>query len=501
VSRGLRLLLSACIVIVPYATTRMPYLLGHPVPGVQGDTHTYFRPVTEMLDGRAPRFVVRTPAYPLFLSLVARVFGRITAVMALQIAVSLASQLFLVFSVESLRPALTLGAAVAVALAKASLVDFNADSSVMSDGLYASMLLVFAGFALRLFREPVRVGDALGASIAIAAAVLVRPAGLFLIGSWLMLIAFTVFRVGPRLRAALIVPLPAMLLALCLYNLATVGSFSISPWGTANILGATACYWQTSRAYPPRINASIEAMLRRLRPEERQTLSGSWNLAELSGVFEHHFNDMMQVGMQEDYEQAAQRRVFQRVAFDAIAAQPELYAKFVLSQFWLFNGQLSHSDWPHDWGRYDELIAKKAYPVVDPGTKRQLLKRYFQVPDMRELPDLAFDDPIGNWKDIHVRTPFAARILARVCPWIRNGFWVAAWALALVFGAWRLVKARFRDLAAQAFLTIGVLHLGAGVLVSLVEIGEARYSAPTEFSVYLSLALLPLLITRSTPES
>jgi hypothetical protein len=348
--------LPALLVVVPFVVVRLPYYWWHPVPGVYRDTAGYLDPIAQVLEGMWPTFVTRTPGYPLFLSAVMSLARDAVAIVAAQQVASVAAQLWLVSGVYGLRPSLAPWAAFATAVANASLSAVTSETALMADSLYASCLLVVAGFIVRLFRQQAPASVFVGASLSMAAAILTKPAGLFLIGTWLLLLVL-VWRLGVSRRSLfrLGIPLPAVLVGLCLYNLATVGEFSVSPWGTANILGATDCYWKTSAAYPPAVNRMIERMQARLTPAERRTLDESWNLSAIGSVYEAHFNDVHYVGMLDDdnYRLKKYRELLRRIAVEAIEDRPDLYAKFVASQLYRFLGRLSGND----WGSYQRLIA------------------------------------------------------------------------------------------------------------------------------------------------
>ena len=150
--------------------------------------------------------------------------------------------------------------------------------------------------------------------------------------------------------------------------------------------------------------------------------------------------------------------------------------------------------------QYEASIGKKAYILLPGSERRRVVKQHLRLPDVRTLPDLAFAIPLETWEDIRVRPPVAVRILTHVYGIFRARPWIWIWWLVLSASAWRLLRSGGRDPGAGVIVALGTLHLGAGVLVSLVEIGEPRYSSPTEFAVYLSLALIPLLLSRPETE-
>jgi len=65
----------------------------------------------------------------------------------------------------------------------------------------------------------------------------------------------------------------------------------------------------------------------------------------------------------------------------------------------------------------------------------------------------------------------------------------------------KLVRSRGRHLGAFILTVLTLMALGSAAVVCLVETACDRYSYPTQFIYYLSVALLPLLWTMlKTPD-
>jgi hypothetical protein len=486
---------SALLVAVPFLAVRVPCLASFPVLAVMGDSATYFHPIGQVEEGYWPTFEMRPPGYPLFLGTILALSHNARAVVVAQNVVSLLAQLWLVSGVYALSPSLAPWAAIATAISRASLGVFDLDVSLMADSLYTSVLLVMTGFMVRVFAPPARARDLVGVSLFMAAAIVTRPAGMFLIVTYLVLLLVLV-RAGTATGrlAFLAIPLPLALLALCAYNALTVGQFAISPWGTANVVGATACFAKPSPKYPPGMNWAIETLQSELSPEERATLELSWSLPELSAIYAGHFNAIHEFGMLDDYGERSQRDLLEQVAADAIRARPDLYAKFVSSQFDSF----LRSFMGNDWSAYAKLMSTHAYVLMHHrGLRRQLLRRHGILPDVLNPPNVDPSSP----REIEVPTPASVRLLAKTYGVFRGALWLWLWFAVLCASVWRLARTLLRDQGAGLVFLVSSLHLGAGLLVSLVEIGEARYSSPTEFAIFLSPALAPLLFSAFSPKS
>ena len=145
-------------------------------------------------------------------------------------------------------------AAIGMAVAATSFWSLEFDTSILSDSLYANSIVFAFGFLFWGLATGSRAVLA-ASSAAIAATIATRPAGLFLIVTFAITVIY-LWHTGRTWRqiAAFAIPLPALMLALSLYNLAVAGVFGITAWGEANIAVATFTFWEQDPSYPPEVN-------------------------------------------------------------------------------------------------------------------------------------------------------------------------------------------------------------------------------------------------------
>ena len=99
----------------------------------------------------------------------------------------------------------------------------------------------------------------------------------------------------------------------------------------------------------------------------------------------------------------------------------------------------------------------------------------------------------------------APRVLTRVhVAWERthwrffmSTYWVWGYLVVLALSLAQLIRFRGRHLGAFLLFILTLVALGAGLVVSLVEIGMNRYSCPTQFVLYMAVASAPLLWIRA----
>ena len=156
----------------------------------------------------------RTAGYPVFLDLVAAVFGSVEAAPRVQLALAAASVWFLAWSAARAAAAPRLAPALALALfAASSAARFHA--YILTEALFVPLLCVMAGFLALAVARPVP-GAAGAAALACGLAIAVRPAGIGLLAVWPALLWLAWGRLaGRRLRfaAAIAAPLAACALA------------------------------------------------------------------------------------------------------------------------------------------------------------------------------------------------------------------------------------------------------------------------------------------------
>ena len=175
-------------------------VLGGPLEPMQGDSRSFV-----VFDPR------RTAGYPLFLDLVAAVFGSVEAAPRVQLALAAASAWFLGWSFARAAGAPWLAAVlVPAALAASAAARFHA--YILSEALFVPLSCAMAGLlALAAARPTARAAGAAALACGLAAAV--RPSGAALLAVWPLLLWFVWGRIaGRRGRFAAAIAAP---LALC----------------------------------------------------------------------------------------------------------------------------------------------------------------------------------------------------------------------------------------------------------------------------------------------
>jgi hypothetical protein len=501
-------ILSAAILTAVFLITRLPFFVQYPVVGITKDTDTYSYLTDVLNSGKFPHFVMRTPGYPLFIWLVTFLSKRWLAVIVTQNLLTLLSSLCLVYAVSLLRRQLALPAALAMSGLVGSSQALFFDTSALSDSLYASSIVFSIALLLMAVarRGPIAF---LGSSAMMAFTILVRPAGMYLIVIYALLLAYMLWNRFPRAASAsFALPLPAALLALCGYNYLTIGAFVISPLNELYLVGATILYWEPDPALPLYVNDALKKLPESYREvgltgDDFATLRTSWDADLLYGVFSKSYNKLtnkqrwgngnrLSDGLTEGPSPGAylrNREYIRQLSLKAIRNHPSLYAKFVWANMLHYLNNIT--------SRADAYSAIAARAQGVDGANEQ--GRLYPAKDLADSPPpgaIQLGAPVGQAAVVWSSTPLGKLGLTwQEWHWDVFGrlFWVWAWLAVMIMSAGRFIRSRGRHLGAFILFLLGLVVVGACLEVCLVELGEQKYSFPTQFIYYLSVALVPLL--------
>jgi len=503
------LLTLAALLFAAFMLSRLPFFWYYPSAQASQDTPGYLDMVTAIREGHWPHFVYRTPGYPLFFWFVTLFTDRWIAVVYAQNLLSYASSLFLVYSVRRYRSSLALPAALAMCgfLGSSQVVLY--DIALLSDSLYASSIITAVALLLLAFRrfDPLPLA---AASATMALCILVRPAGGFFVVIYAAVVAYLLWQRQPiRSVVAFGAPLPAVILGLCAYNDATISNFAVSSFGEANLVGATALFWEPDPRLPDSVNLALKDLpasyaRQDITPEDLQTMRTSWDADQLNLVYEKAFNRLIfsegwgwgRLGAG-DYLRS--RETMKAVSLIAIRRHPVLYAKFVwvgLVEFYRGVGyrfdiestiayrKRGNPLYGMSGTHPDEMAARLAAAASGAGPADSVQGKEAESGQERALRGLQ-----------HLEQRLHAAVY-------QNAAWSYAYFVVLILSAARLARSRCRDSSVFLLFVLTLVPLGASLIVSLVVISADRYSYPTQFIYYLCVALTPLLFggTRSAAE-
>jgi hypothetical protein len=491
----------ALVLFAVFLITHLPFFWYYPDVGLSQDSNSYLDIVNTIRSGTWPHFIFRTPGYPLFIWLVTTFIDRWLAVVFLQSLLTFASALCLVYSIFRLRRPLALPAALAMCGFLGSAQVMFYDISLLSDSLYTSSLILSISFLLLAFgaRAPPHFAVA---SALMALSILVRPAGLYLVVVYAIVLAYLLWnRCGWRPALAFAAPFPALILAFCAYNGATLGEFVISPFAEANYAGATVLFWERDPRLPARVNDALKGLPDSYRDqgitgEDLDAVRASWDTDALFNIYTKAYNRMIwSAGWGSGTKFGADTYLHNRgyirdVSMMAIRRHPVLYAKYVwVNMVKYFEGV----------GYKFDIYSSLAYRTR--GKLTGETRAFYSGGDgsLADSPppasaatggaDSAADQSRTErllralqltWQSLHGRI-------------FQTTFWSWAYFAMLALSIVQLARTRGRSLGPFLLGVIALIPVGASLVVCLVETATDRYSYPTQFVYYLAVALAPLL--------
>jgi|CZKI01.1.fsa_nt_gi hypothetical protein len=495
--------LPAAFVVFIFLITRLPFFLYYPVVGISVDSVSYLSLVAALKSPGWTQFIMRMPGYPLFLWPFTFLPDPWLAAVVFQNILSLASALCLVYAVYRLRRLLALPAAVAMAAVVGGSQNLVYDTGIVSESLYSNTIILAVAFLFLAFAGSRKVCFTL-ASVFMALTILVRPAGIYFAVIYVIVLAFLLwnrYSTGDILR--FLTPFPAILLVVCSYNFATLGHFVVSPFVEANLAGATALYWEPDPSFPEYINKALgdlpasyeKAGVTRV---DFATLRTSWDPYSLAPLFQKQYNSLVWVsGWGSGSAFGSRGYLFYRpyireVSLMAIRKHPVFYAKYVWTNFVCFFFRNIHS-------RYEFYSALKERVTDEFITGKP---EYQNIPGelgpvIPPLPPAIQIVAAGGAHEVVLAQHYLTRPhiawQAKHWKYFLNGLWVWGYFAIFAMSGLLLFQSHGRHLGAFLLFALSLVALGAGIVVALLEPAIDRYSCPTQFVFYLSVALVPLL--------
>jgi hypothetical protein len=472
-----RLAIAGSLVATCFIVTRLPFFIHYRLPDIAVDYWSYFDVVQQARHGQWPKLYLRTPGYPLFLAIVFIFSQSAIAVVTAQCLTTLAASLTTLACFARINRRLAYPAAFALIGFTASMHSVYFDTALMSESLYCSLLMLSFGLlALAIMRTGFKV--CIAVSVVIAATMLTRPAGFFLFGIFGLALTWLAIQRRPRREVlAFCLPLATIMLAACVYNRLTIGSFTVTPFGAVNLLGAVATYIEEDPSAPESLNNAVRAIQASVTPEDRAIIATSRDPAALSGVFVKYYDAAIYTHMGKvsiPYMELTD--LYKQIGRLSIQRHPGLYLKLAAANYYYFyrHGLLNRN---HDDYFYDHLPVRYARQSV-------------------EQPHI--------WRDserITINSTWTRRIHERFNAIHEAVFWNPIWLLSalalLLIAVWKIVRSRAKDAGAIVVALCVLSLIGAGLVVALVQMPMTRYATTVLFLTYLAPLYLYVLVQRS----
>ncbi|MBF0338952.1 MAG: glycosyltransferase family 39 protein [Nitrospirae bacterium] len=521
------------VVIVPFLLTRLPFYLYYPMVTLTPDSWTYSKLAFNILEGVLPQFDHRTPGYPLFIALVFKLFTgtNLSLAMAQSLVCLGAMLLFVYVTFRHFGARTALWTALALIAASNTITFVWSETTYMTESLYISFLIMSLACLIHALhgRNALCWGMT---SLLMGYTVWIRPSGLFLVIPMSLTTAY-IIKNSYLMRSALafVTPFVLMILSLATYNLCTIGSFTLSPFGANNIFAVTMPFMETPKGLPPQVGkAFTDSVAPRIPPNARDTINNSWNVRELHDAFFAVYPQNLAVTLElKNILQPSPGTAtplmglypyMNDIARTSIRAHPLLYAKFAGTMFlyYFLNVGEDEAGLTAKEDIYNSVIRYNIYTLISHYNTMKTATTSQNAAIIRQTLN-EYADPFPP------KHPFYAMLLGKQGAGVKlelllvrlkeTGFqslstsylryhkllfknivWVILYLLAFSYGIYALCKGGFSDAPSLIVVVIGSVPVLSALLGSLVSVAYIRYSYVVEFCYYLTVALLPTLLIR-----
>ncbi|MES0337306.1 MAG: glycosyltransferase family 39 protein [Candidatus Magnetobacterium sp. LHC-1] len=511
----------------------MPFYLYYPMVTLTPDSWTYSMLAFNILEGVPPQFDHRTPGYPLFIALVFKLFTGTNLSLAMtQSLVCLGAMLLFVYVIfRHLGARTALYTAMALTAASNTITFVWSETTYMTESLYVSFLIMSLACLIHALhgRNTLCWGMT---SLLMGYTVWIRPGGLFLVISISLITVYLIKNSYPRRTAlSFVTPFAMMMLSLATYNLCTIGSFTLSPFGANNIFAVTMPFMETPKSLPPQVGkAFVDSVTPRVPINVRDTINNSWDIKELRNAFFAVYPQNLAVTLElKNILQPPPGTAtplmglypyMKNIARTSIKAHPILYAKFVGTMFlyYFLNVGEDEASLTAKEDIYNSVIRYNIYTLISHYNTMKTANTTQNAAIIRQTLN-EYADPFPP------KYPFYAMVLGKQGDGVKlelllvrlkeTGFqslstsylryhkllfkniaWVMLYLLAFSYGIYVLCKGRFSDVPSLIVVVIGSVPVLSAVLGSLMSVAYIRYSYVVEFCYYLTVALLPTLLIR-----
>ncbi|MBN1292896.1 MAG: methyltransferase [Candidatus Latescibacteria bacterium] len=492
------LIISYGLVVTAFFIPRVPIFFGNILPIIQPDTNSYFLPVNQIFDGQLPLFETRTPGYPIFLAMIFLIYPKLLPVILIQNLFTLMSSLFLLWVIQKTYPRLVFLCTLAIVAHVTMPILVGHDFSILTESLYTSILVIFVGlYILAIHRRKPWLFSL--CSVVGGYAILVRPSGLFLFGCITLTFIYMIFnRYRIKNIICFVLPITVIVLLFMIYNLFTINRFAFSAMSSLTIYGITATYWETSDKFPEEVNEVISKFKdNETKPDEINLVKSSWNpiiiykpFAEIGGRAVYTAQNSV---FKLPYDFLKQSDLAKKVGLYAIRKHPLMYVKFVWTQATIF--LYDPASWNSHYLPTLPLIFKSMYiiPNVDLNNYEYLYREYVEPPELRSIKITQ------NCEDLDIT--YVPTTIDILCTKINNifffffgncYFWLLVFVVLCLITVLDVLRTKLRNCDSFLLFMLVTMHLGAGLFMSACTVFSNRYTYPTKFLVYFSLALLPI---------
>jgi len=484
---------------------RLWFFVDYPLVAVHPDSGSYYAMSEAITNKILPEIGVRPPMYPIFLSIVFYISNSLYTMVFFQTILTYISGTILLYSLYLFNRSTALIACGVLLSYYFSLQVLEHDTAMLSESLYTSFII--SSFGVLIVGLLKNKGYLLAiSSILMALAILTRPAGLFLIITFFIVIIWIYYK-KKNILFHFIIPFILILSLTSLYNLNRVKAFTPTTWGEANLAVATFLIWETNKEYSDSVNNDIRRIRlileNRLESQNKDInlLNNTWDHNVLSSIFVESFNGQaldIAMNISNDNYGVNSRKLIRKISFDSILNNPIVYSKFVISMLINYYKPPAELDIrQYLMNRAMMLYVVKPYSSdTTEGIYKRMIKEFNsdEINKKIIINDYTVSSGI-NLSDrivIPSESSFKPYLILQKIKKLFFENWV--WPICIFIGFFVslviLIKTKFNDLNSFVLFLVCISSISSALVVSLVEYSQPRYSYPMEWTYYFAFILL-----------
>jgi len=486
--------ISITIVGIAFLIPRLPWFVDYPLPAILPDTYSYFKPARQIFSGQFPIFNIRTPGYPLFLTLSLIVFPYLKFTVVLQNLLTLYSALFFVWAAHKAYGKLVICAGITMVAHVAQPFIVSSDFSVLSESIYSSgLVLSVALLLLAICTQKARY--AFMFSVVGGYTFWIRPSGIFLFGILLVVALYMILNSYPLKNVLYLVsPMSITLVLLLTYNYFTFGSFTVSNVNSLTLYGITSVYWEPDISFPAEVNQGIQKFKDEIPESDQYLLNTSWDPIKLQPIFANNAGKAIYLFDGDSalpLSDTARMALMRQIGSKAIKNHPEMALKCFWSTFFVFLNDAT--SWNVSFYGDIPWSIQRMYGTGKLAQNEFVAREYVAMPD---FPGITVEGRRGEEVQVKVMPTPLLELQTQFTGILKRVFdmklFLIGYFIVLLISTYMVIRSKLRDQGAFILFTVSSILLLAALTTALVSTMSNRYPSPTRFIEVFSIAFIPL---------
>ena len=429
----------ACLILcVTFAFSRLPFFIWMPIPIISPDTFDYYSVVREMMNGTFKGFGISPPGLSIFFLVMEFICTKTFYILIIQNLISFSVCIFFISVISKFYKKLAIPVAIALSIYMMDSYSLRFDFSFLTESLYRNSLIGVAGLMILILNSQKKI-------------------------YWII---FSVFLIFPPLFRSNGLYIYFLLLFILIFLL--VNKFSLKhylllffPIVILNI-GWSAFNYSTENRFFPGNPGRLNSVIHKIYSDNSKPVAKSATLESIK----------------------SKATLFVEFSTYVSHDRPQFYYTILVDAY----KQFYVSDIIHDtaYKRSDWTLP------VDTPLRKLTLKEFYTEPN--KYAGVISDFEQASSHSLWLKT---FNVYYKVHSFLFNNFiWILLFIAIYFISLLQLIRSRFKN--KNAFLLFCLVNIHFLAILSLTFFGwfQERYIQVSEFVVYLTIALSPLLFNK-----